>query len=343
MPNLTASQIAQLCGASLEGSPEIEISGPAPLEEARCGHVTFLGDPRYRDALAHTGASAVVLAPDMPCDRQDLVLLRCERPSEAFTKIVQAFAPQTTPVPKGVHASSVVHESVRLHESVAIGPFCSVGQGAQLEPGVVLISHVSVGEGARIGKNTVLFPQVSLYPWVQVGESCRLHSGVVIGADGFGFNPTAEGWQKIPQVGSVIIEDDVEIGANSTIDCARFGNTVIGRGTKIDNLVHVAHNSQVGESALLLAQSGVAGSTQLGERVILAGQSGVGGHLKLGAGVRVGAGSKVLKSVKAGQDVFGAPAGPKQETLRALAFLPKLRAELSKLKARLKALEEKNS
>lgn len=340
MPNLTVTQIAQLCGASLEGSPEVEISGPAPLEEARPGQVTFLGDPRYREALDHTRASAVVLAPDMECDRTDLVLLRCTRPSEAFTKIVQAFAPQVPPVEKGVHPTSVVHESVELDASVAIGPFCNVGAGVEMDPGVVLVSHVSVGAGARIGKNSVLFPQVTLYPFVQVGSSCRLHAGVVIGADGFGFHPTEDGWQKIPQVGSVIIEDGVEIGANSTVDCARFGNTVIGSGTKVDNLVHVAHNSQVGEASLLLAQSGVAGSTQLGRGVILAGQSGVGGHLKLGAGVRVGAGSKVLKSVDAGQDVFGAPAGPKQETLRALAFLPRLRAELRKLKDRLKALED---
>ncbi len=340
MPNLTVTQIAQLCGASLEGSPEIEISGPAPLEEARAGQVTFLGDPRYREALSHTKASAVVLAPDMACDRSDLVLLRCESPSEAFTKVVQAFAPTVPPVEKGVHPTSVVHASATLDASVAIGPFCHVGAGATIDAGAVLVSHVSVGAGARVGKNTVLLPQVTLYPFVQVGESCRLHGGVVIGADGFGFHPTGNGWGKIPQVGSVLIEDGVEIGANSTVDCARFGNTVIGKGSKLDNLVHVAHNTQVGEASLLLAQCGVAGSTHLGERVILAGQSGVGGHLKLGAGVRVGAGSKVLKSVEAGKDVFGAPAGPKQETLRALAFLPRLRAELRKLKDRLKALEE---
>ncbi|MDF1837520.1 MAG: UDP-3-O-(3-hydroxymyristoyl)glucosamine N-acyltransferase [Planctomycetota bacterium] len=340
MPNLTVSQIAQLCGASLEGPPEVEISGPAPLEEARPGQVTFLGDPRYREALTHTRASAVVLAPEMECERKDLVLLRCAKPSEAFTKVVQAFAPPASHVPRGIHPSAVVHGSAKLDDSVAVGPFCHVDEGAILESGVVLVSHVTVGAGARVAKDTVLHPQVTLYPWVQVGERCRLHSGVVIGAHGFGFAPTADGWAKIPQVGGVILEDDVEVGANSTIDCARFGNTVIGRGSKIDNLVHVAHNSQVGEASLLLAQSGVAGSTQLGERVILAGQSGVGGHLKLGAGVRVGAGSKVLKSVADGQDVFGAPAGPKQETLRAMAFLPKLRAELSKLKARLKALEE---
>ncbi len=342
MSNLTVSQIAQLCGASLEGPSEVEISGPAPLEEARPGQVTFLGDPRYREALSHTRASAVVLAPDMDCDREDLVLLRCARPSEAFTKVVQAFAPQVPPVPRAIHETSIVHEDACLDETVAVGPFCSVGAGAVLEAGVVLVSHVSVGAGVRIGKNTVLNPQVTLYPFVQVGESCRLHSGVVVGADGFGFHPSGDGWQKIPQVGSVIIEDQVEIGANSTIDCARFGNTVIGCGTKVDNLVHVAHNSQVGGNSLLLAQSGVAGSTQLGEGVILAGQSGVGGHLKLGAGVRVGAGAKVLKSVEAGQDVFGTPASPKQEALRGLTFLPKLRAELSKLKSRLKALEEKS-
>ncbi|MCA9001644.1 MAG: UDP-3-O-(3-hydroxymyristoyl)glucosamine N-acyltransferase [Planctomycetes bacterium] len=341
MSNLTVSQIAQLCGAQIEGSAGVEISGPAPLDEARSGQITFLGDARYREALQSTRASAVVLAPDMPCDRGDLVLLRCARPSEAFTQIVQAFAPEVPPVPEGVHGTAVVDPSAQLGAGVAIGPFCHVGADAVLGDGVVLVSHVTVGAGAHIGAGSTLHPQVTLYPHVRVGADCILHAGAVIGADGFGFLPTASGWQRIPQVGGVILEYDVEIGANSTIDRARFGNTVIGRGAKIDNLVHVAHNSQVGAASMLLAQSGVAGSTHLGERVILAGQSGIGGHLKLGDGVRVGAGSKVLKGVDAGQDVFGAPAGPKQETLRAMAFLPRLREELSKLKSRLRALEEK--
>ncbi len=343
MQKWTVQQIANLCEAQVEGPSgcgERVIRGLAPLAEAGSEHATFLGDIRYRDGLQSTEAGCVLIGKDVEPGRDGLVLLRCADPSGAFSKLVEAFAPSVSRPEPGVHPSSVVHPSASVAPDASVGPLCVIGEGARIESGAVLVSQVSVGPGVVVGEGTVLHPQVVLYPGTRLGERCILHGGSVIGSDGFGFQPTPEGWVKIRQGGGVRIENDVEIGAGCTIDCARFGETWIGPGCKLDNLIHVGHNVRIGAHSLLIAQSGVAGSTHLGSRVILAGQSGVGGHLKLGDGARVGAGSKVLSDLAGDQDYFGYPAGPKEDTLRGLAFLPKMRAEFKKLKARIRKLEQ---
>ncbi|MFT7677290.1 MAG: UDP-3-O-[3-hydroxymyristoyl] glucosamine N-acyltransferase [Planctomycetota bacterium] len=340
MPSYTLTEIAELCGARVEGDGTRVVLGPAGLLEAGAQEISFLAESRYRADLDKTQAAGVLVAEDLDVSVGETTLLRCANPGRAFSQVILAFSPPAERPQPGIHPSAVVHADAQLAADVHVGPLCVVSAGAELGAGCVLHSRVSVGRNAHIGAGCELHPGVVLYAGVSMGADCILHAGVVIGADGFGFEPTAEGWVKTPQGGTVILGERVEVGANATIDCARFGATRIGSGTKIDNLVHVAHNVQMGESCLLIAQTGVAGSTRLGQRVILAGQAGVAGHLSLGDGARIGGGTKVFKDVAAGQDVWGFPAMPKGDAMRAYAALPKLVEELRSLKRRLAALEE---
>lgn len=343
MPSLTLSEIAELCGARVDGDGSVVVRGPAGLAEAGPDEVSFLAHRRYRAELGQTRAAGVLVEEDVEGAPEGVVLLRCANPGRAFSNVIQAFAGERPAARPGVHPTAVVEEGAELGDQVSVGPLCFVGADAELGPGVVLHSHVSVGPGARVGAASELHPGVVLYPGVSLGARCILHAGAVIGSDGFGFEPTAKGWDKTPQAGTVEIGDDVEIGANSTIDCARFGATRIGDGSKIDNLVHIAHNVQAGEACLIIAQSGVAGSSTLGRRVVLAGQSGVSGHLTLGDGARLGGGCQAHRDVPAGQDMWGAPALPKDEAVRMYMAMPKLRGELKALAKRLAALEDQSS
>ena len=333
MSALTLDAIAALCGADLEGDGSISISGPCGLAEAGAGQVSFLTQPAYAPLVETTGASAVVIGRDVAVERTDLALLRVDDPEQAFTRIVLAFAPEVPLPDVGVHPSAVVHPSAELGEGVRVGPLATVGAGAALADGVTVHPGAHVGPHAAVGEGSVLHAGVVLYAHTRVGARCVLHSGVVLGSDGFGFLFDGARWVKTPQVGNVVAGDDVEIGAGSVVDCARFGSTRLGDGVKLDNLVHVGHNVSVGEHTLLLAQVGVAGSTAIGKGVILAGQSGVAGHLQVGDGARVAAKAGVTKSVPAGGQYFGYPAGPRGEKLRTVARLEKAPAELDRLRA----------
>lgn len=343
MTQRTLSDIAELCGASIEGDGTRVVTGPASLEEATAEQVSFLAESAYVEHLETTHAAGVLVSDTLRTDRKDLTLLRCADPGRAFSRVVLAYAQLPPAPPPGVHPSAVVDPTAELAEGVCVGPHSVVGPGARLESGVVLHPRVVIGAACRVGADSELHPGVVLYPFARVGERCILHAGTIIGSDGFGFEWADGHWEKTPQAGTVELEDDVELGANVTIDCARFGVTRIGRGAKVDNLVHVAHNVRVGANALLLAQVGIAGSTRIGPGAILAGQVGVAGHLDIGAGARVGGGSKLFKDVPAGEDFYGAPAGPKAEALRAQAALkrvPELITRLRELEARVRELDE---
>lgn len=343
MATLTVTEIARLCGATLDGDGDRKVVGPASLAEARPDEVSFLGNPRYLAELERTSAGAVLVSPEVRTERADLALLRCENPSRAFTLVIDAFRPPEDRPPAGVHPSAAVDPSASLGEGVVVGPNAVVGRGARIGERVVLHGGVHVGARTSVGAGSVLHPNVVLYHDVKVGRRCILHAGAVLGSDGFGFEPTPEGWEKIPQCGTVEVGDDVEIGANVTIDRGRFRATRLGDGVKVDNLVHIAHNVEVGAGTLLLAQVGIAGSSRIGTRVILAGQVGVVGHVEIGDGARVSAQSGVSKSLPGGKDYFGSPAKPQREGLRQVAALGKvegLRSRIDALEARLRALEE---
>ncbi len=342
----TASELAALCGAILEGDGGRMLVGPAALAEAQPDQVSFLRSTRDSAELEATRAGAVVVPLDTQAGRRDLALLRCEDPSRAFSRVVEAFRPAgERPLP-GIHPSATVASDARLGQEVSIGPSCVIGAGAELGPRVVLHACVVVGPLVRIGADTEIHPGAVLYGGVTLGRRCLVHAGVVVGSDGFGFEPGEAGWEKVPQCGTVEIGDDVEIGANSAIDRGRFSATRIGNGVKIDNLVHVGHNVVVGDGALLVAQVGIAGSSRIGEGAILAGQAGIGGHLEIGPRARIAAQSGVADDLPGGQDYFGCPAREKREAFRLLALygkLPELVQRIRDLEHRLEELARRDT
>lgn len=345
MTSIPLAELAQHIGAQLEGDGDRTVRGPASLAEAGPDEISFLAQPRYQAQLATTRAAAVVVAEDQAVERTDLAVLRHADPNAAFTAVIRAFSKELEAPRAGVHPSACVEDGAEVEPGATIGPLCHVAAGARVASGAWLVSRVTVGPGARVGADTVLHPGVTLYDRVEVGARCIVHAGTVIGSDGYGFEPTPAGWVKVPQCGTVVVEDDVELGANVTIDRARFGATRLGRGVKVDNLVHIGHNVVVGDNALLVAQVGIAGSTTVGPWAILGGKVGLAGHLTIGAKARVGAASAVFTDVPSGVDFIGNPARERMETLRAQAAgrrIPKVLDELRELKARLAELEAKH-
>ncbi|QDU68887.1 UDP-3-O-(3-hydroxymyristoyl)glucosamine N-acyltransferase [Engelhardtia mirabilis] len=332
------SEIAELCGADLHGDGTLVVTGPASLATAGPDQVSFLGHPKYAAGLESTRAAAVLVGRSLQVDRADLNLLRVDDPGRAFTAVIQAFVePRPAPVP-GIHPAATVDPSATIDPTATVGPGCVVEAGATVGARTVLRAQVFVGVDCSLGHDTVVEPNVTLYAGTTVGDRCLIHAGAVIGSDGFGFDPTAQGWVKVPQVGTVAVEDDVEIGANTTIDRARFGQTRIGQGSKIDNLVQVAHNVELGRSVLLVSQSGIAGSTRLGDMVIVAGQAGIGGHVEIASGVRVGGGAGVFGDLLVPGDYAGTPARPRTESMRRLGVpgrVDRLMERMRMLEARL--------
>ena len=322
------SDLANKLGLTLKGEDK-NVSGVATLEEAGPGDISFLANPKYIPQLAATRAGAVVIHPDHS-DAVPTALVSSD-PYRDFSRLMYLFArPQGSFT--GISHEAHVHPEARLGEGCTIYPFCYVGPRACLGAGVTLFPGCYVGEDASIGAGTVLSPNVAVMAGTQIGERCLLHAGVVLGADGFGFVPTAQGIEKIPQVGIVRIGNDVEIGANTTIDRASLGETVVADGCKIDNLVQLGHNVRVGRYSMLVSQTGIAGSTRVGERVVMAGQAGVGGHLHIGDGAVIGPKSGVGKDVPAGQTIMGMPPMEGRQYLRYMLTAPKLMDMVKKLK-----------
>jgi len=343
----TLFELAELCGAAVEGDGSRKVIGPAPLGEAGREHVSFFHHPRYANELRSTRAAGVVVALSFAAEAPDhLTLLRCEDPSRAFTEIVRVFSRAPRRPAPGVHPTACAHPSAEIADTASVGPLCTVGPGSRLGEGVVLHAQVALGEGVLVGAESELFPMVVVYDGIQIGERCVIQAGCVIGSDGHGFEPSDQGWIKIPHTGTVIVEDDVEIGANTTIDRGRFGATRIGRGTKIDNLVQLGHNVIVGEGSMIVAQVGIAGSALIGAGAVLGGQAGVNGHARIGERAQVGAQSGVFGDVPAGQIVLGHPARPRTEALRSMAQaarVPGLVEKLRQLEQRVAELERERS
>jgi UDP-3-O-[3-hydroxymyristoyl] glucosamine N-acyltransferase len=332
-------ELAERVGGRVEGDPERTIRGLATLEQAEASDLSFLTNPRYRQLAAATRAGAVLVAPGQRVQGHDLLVV--EAPYRALAAILALFHP-VSPAPAGISEDARVGRNCRIAPGVHVGPFAVLEDEVELANDVVIGAGCMIGSGCRIGAATVLKPRVVLYPRTEVGARCLLHSGVVLGGDGFGF-ATHEGVHvKVPQVGRVVVEDEVEIGANATVDRAMLGETRIGAGTKIDDLVMIAHGVRVGPRSLLAAQSGIAGSARLGARAVLAGQAGVAGHLELGDGVVVAAKSAVFDDQPEGARVAGVPAFDLRRWRRAAVAwreLPELRREIRELRARLAALE----
>lgn len=340
---LTVGDLAARLGACCEGNPAVRITGVAGLREARRGDVSFLAQPRYAGLLAHTGASALVVFPsfDQPFDG---VLIRVPDPDAAFQRIAGWFAAPAPAFPAGVHPSAVVSPEAVLAEDIGVGPQVVIEAGVRIGAGCRIHAGCYLGPGVSLGEGCELRPLVSIQHHCRLGRRVLVHNGTVIGSDGFGYTQRAEGTRvKIPQVGVVDIGDDVEIGANVTIDRARFGVTRIGNGVKIDNLVQVAHNVIVEDNVVLVAQVGLAGSCVIGKGATIGGQVGVAGHLVVGEGAMVGGQSGITKDVPAGSYVVGFPAVPQAKFARAQAHLhriPQLQERIAALEQQVRELQQ---
>jgi UDP-3-O-[3-hydroxymyristoyl] glucosamine N-acyltransferase len=333
MPEVTLGEIADFVGGKFNGAREKRVSGVAPLAEATESHISFLANPKYAPQLESTRAAAILVGSDMPEASRHI---RVDNPYFAMARVVSRWFAER-PMPKGVSPLASVAPTARLGRNVAVGPFAAIGENAVIGDNVSIFSNVVIEADCSIGEGTIVYPLVSVYYRSKIGRRCIIHSGVVIGSDGYGFATEGGRHHKIPQIGIVRIDDDVEIGSGTTIDRAALGETVIGEGTKIDNLVQIGHNVKVGRHCLLVSQSGIAGSTELGDYVVMAGQSGASGHLKIGAGAQVAAKSAVFDDVPEKTKVRGIPAIAWREYSRREILTSRL-AELAK---RVEELEKK--
>jgi len=320
MPAVPISEIVELVSGQYSG-PDVTITGVAPLADASETEISFLANPKYAPQLETTKAAAVLVSRELEGDSPRWI--RVDNPYFAMARVLARFFDRK-PLPKGISPQASIAESAKLGRNVAVGAFASIGENVVLGDDVAIFPNVTIGDGVTIGEGTIVYPQVSIYHGCEIGRRCILHSGVVIGSDGYGFATAGGKHHKIPQIGIVRVEDDVEIGAGSTIDRAALGETVIGEGTKIDNLVQVGHNVKIGKHCFLVAQVGIAGSAELGDYVAVAGQSGVAGHLRIGHRAQIAAKSAALDDVPDDAKVMGIPAVPFREFARREGALRRL-------------------
>jgi UDP-3-O-[3-hydroxymyristoyl] glucosamine N-acyltransferase len=331
----SAAEIAKLVGGEVVGDSNAILKSFAPAERAQAGDLTFAENEEYFARAEQSAATAIIADKRFSSVKKILILVPNAR--IAFAKALALFFPEQK-FAAGIHPTAVVAASAKIDPTAHIGPHCAVGERVKVGAWSVLRGGNFVGDDSTLGDEVNLFPNVTVYPRTDIGNRVRIHAGTVIGSDGFGYVLDAGVHRKVPQIGNVVIGDDVEIGANVTIDRGALGSTVIGRGTKIDNLVQIAHNVEIGEHCIVIAQAGISGSTKLGKYVILAGQVGLAGHLKIGNQVTVAAQSGVMNDIADGEKWFGSPAQPDREYKRqviALRKLPELLKRVADLEKKL--------
>ncbi len=341
------SELAQQTSATIEnGDDNLDIRGAAGLAEAEAGQVTFLSNPRYTTQVKETRASAIYLSEQAPIERTDIAVLRAKDPYLAYTKALRVFYPEPELAPF-VHSSAVIDPTAQIASDAYIGACAVIGAHCTVESRAVIHPHVTLYDHVHVGAQSVIHSGVALRAHAQVGQRVIIHNNVVVGSDGFGFAKAEDkSWLKIPQTGRVVIEDDVEIGAGTTIDCASVGETRIKRGVKIDNLVQIGHSCTIDEDSLICAQVGLAGSSHIGKRVILAGQVGIAGHLHIGDDVVLTAKSATSHDVPPGKIISGIPGFDNKDWLRSVAAFRRL-GEMARtirtLEKRLAELEQKHA
>lgn len=330
------AELAELVGGRIEGDPDREVEAVRPLDTAGPRDLSFLTSPKYRERAAASGAGALLVGKGVAPAGLGRDLLVVDDPSFALSRLIALFHPAEAREP-GIHPTAVLEPGAEVDPSAHVGPYAVIGAGSRVGPGAAIHALAVVGRGCAVGPGAVLYPHAVLYDGTEIGAGSLVHAGAVLGSDGFGYATSRGAHHKVPQVGRVVVEEDVEIGANSTIDRAMLGETRIGAGTKIDNLVQVGHNVQVGRHCILCGQAGIAGSTHLGNYVVLAGQAGVAGHIHLGDGAQVAAKSAALTSVEPKMLVAGIPAIPLRKWRRQAVSLSRLET----MNRRLKALEKR--
>ncbi|HTH50225.1 MAG TPA: UDP-3-O-(3-hydroxymyristoyl)glucosamine N-acyltransferase [Candidatus Limnocylindria bacterium] len=335
MPEFSATQIAEKLNGQIVGDPELRLQGFAPADSAKQGELTFAENESYFLRADQSAAAAVLVAGEFK-SATGKTLIRVASARVGFAQVLPLFFPEPA-FPAGIHPTAIVAASAQIDPTAHIGAQCHVGERARIGPGVVLQARDFVGDDCVVGEGSRLFPGVTLYTRTVVGRRVQIHAGTVVGADGFGYVFDNGEHRKVPQVGNVILHDDVELGANVTIDRAALGATVIGKGTKIDNLVQIGHNVTIGEHCIIVAQVGIAGSTKIGNYVTIAGQVGVAGHLRIGDKVTLVAQSGVMNHIPEGQKWMGSPAQPDRVMKRQLLAaerLPELLRRVHELERR---------
>jgi UDP-3-O-[3-hydroxymyristoyl] glucosamine N-acyltransferase len=341
---LTVGQIAELVGGVLDGDPSVRITGVGGLNEAGPGDLTFARSPKYFPQLRESAASAALVpvpVPDAP-----FATILVGQPDRAFLLVLGRFSPPPAHPPKGIHPSACVSDDAVLGSGLAVGPLVGIESGAVVGDNVVLHSGVYVGPRSRIGAGTVVYPNVVIREDTEIGARCIIHAGACIGSDGFGYVPVEGRWHKIPQTGRVILGDDVEVGSNTAIDRGTLGATRIGRGTKIDNLVQIAHNVVVGEDCAIAGMAGIAGSATIGDRVRVGAAAGINGHVVIGDDVTIGARTGITQSIGANRVVSGFPAIDHDRQRRVLVAqqrTPEMLRRIAALERRLEELESRLS
>ena len=336
----TIKEIAEFISGELKGDGTIEIKGISSLDDAKEGEVTFVDSPKFKERVNKTKASCVVTSFDV--EGANKPIIKCKNPSLAMTKIIEEMFPYQISHPKGIEPSASIGKNVKLGKDVSIGANSVIGDDVTIGDGSIIYPLVYIGQGANIGKDTLVYPNVTIRENVIIGNNVIIHSSTVIGADGFGFVKDGVRFLKIPQMGIVEIQDDVEIGAAVTIDRARFGKTLVGRGTKIDNLVQIAHSVRIGENCIIVAQVGISGSVNIGNNVMLGGQAGITDHVDIGDNVMVAAKGGITKSVPPRTIMSGIPARPHNVMKKLVAHidnLPKIVERIDELEKRLRSLE----
>ncbi len=335
----TAKQIASFIGGEVVGDENAEVFTFAKIEEGVPGALSFLANPKYKEYIYTTLSSVVLVNRDFEPEREiDATLIKVDNAYESLAKLMTMYE-ASKPKKQGVSSLASIAESAKIGEGCYIAPFACIGEGCEVGDNCYIGDGVSIGDGAKIGNDTILYAHVTVYHDCRIGNGCILHSGCVIGADGFGFAPTADGYNKIPQTGIVVIEDNVEIGANTCVDRATMGSTIIHSGVKLDNLVQIAHNDEVGSHTAMAAQVGIAGSTKIGQWCIFGGQAGISGHSTIGDRTTVGPQCGTIGNLKGGETLLGAPAMDAKEYIRISAYMKRLPAMDKKIKELTKELE----
>lgn len=339
----SAKQIAEYIQGVIIGDEEATVHTFAKIEEGIPGALSFLSNPKYTHYIYDTKSSIVLVNKDFQPERDiQATLIKVDNAYESLAKLMTLYE-MSKPKKSGIDPLASVAASAKIGKNVYIGAFACIEEGAEIGDNAYIHPHVTVGCNAKVGENTILYPQVTIYHDCRVGNQCIIHAGAVIGADGFGFAPSAEGHEKIPQIGIAIIEDNVEIGANTCIDRSTMGATIVHKGVKLDNLIQVAHNVEVGSHTVMASQVGIAGSTKIGEWCMFGGQVGVAGHIQIGDHVNIGAQSGIPGNTKSGSSLMGYPAiEPKQFARSSAVFkkLPDMYSELGRLQREIEELKK---
>lgn len=340
----SAKQIAEFIGGRVEGNENATVHTFAKIEEGQEGAISFLSNPKYTHYLYETKSTIVLVNDDLELENDvNATLIRVKNAYEAVAKLLQLYA-SMMPKKKGIAPSASISPKASIGKDVYVGAFAVIGEGSVIGDGTVIYPHTVIGDNVHIGEGCLFYPNITIYDGCRIGNHVTIHAGTVIGADGFGFAPNVEGYEKIPQIGVVIIEDNVEIGANTCIDRSTMGATVIHKGVKLDNLIQVAHNCEIGENTVMSAQVGIAGSTKVGSWCMFGGQVGLAGHITIGDHVNLGAQSGVPSSLKANQTLIGTPPMEPTPYFKSQAIfrrLPDLYKEMSALRKEIEELKKK--